>query len=87
MGLDGGACVYLSVCVHVSTYPIKTTQTNTTTGALLGALLGAAKGMAAFPPRFVNGLVDTNGIRKEVNTFADLAVKRSGVKRGDGGDA
>ena len=38
--------------------------------------------MAAFPARFVDGLVDTHGIRKEVNTFADLAVKRSGVKRG-----
>lgn len=38
--------------------------------------------MAAFPARFVDGLVDTHGIRKEVNTFADLAVKRSGVNRG-----
>lgn len=43
--------------------------------------------MAAFPQRFVDGLVDTSGIRKEVNTFSDFAVKRSGVKRGDGGDA
>lgn len=49
------------------------------TGALLGALLGASKGMAAFPPRFVDGLVDKDAIRREINTFADLAVKRSGV--------
>lgn len=49
------------------------------TGALLGALLGASKGMAAFPARFIDGLVDGDAIRREVNTFADLAVKRSGV--------
>ena len=51
-----------------------------TTGALLGALLGAAKGMGAFPPRFVDGLVDTHGIRKEINAFADLAVVINLVK-------
>jgi hypothetical protein len=50
-------------------------------GALLGALLGASKGMAAFPPRFVDGLVDRDAIRREISAFADLAVKRSGVKK------
>jgi hypothetical protein len=54
----------------------------TRAGALLGALLGASKGMAAFPQRFVDGLVDKDQIRREINTFADLAVKRSGVPRG-----
>ncbi len=40
--------------------------------------------MAAFPPRFVDGLVDTEKIRGEINPFVDFVVKRSGVARGAG---
>ena len=48
---------------------------NVARGALLGALLGAKFGISKLPVRFVEGLQDANGIRKEVNAFVDLAVK------------
>ena len=51
---------------------------NVARGALLGALLGAKHGLAAWPKRFVEGLQDGNAIRKEINAFADLAVKNAG---------
>jgi hypothetical protein len=54
---------------------------NVARGALLGALLGAKYGLSKMPPRFVEGLVDRERIRKEINTFADLAMKNAGVEK------
>ena len=38
-------------------------------GAALGALMGAALGESRIPPRFIEGLHDSAGIRREIDDF------------------
>lgn len=53
-------------------------------GSALGAIMGAAMGESGIPPRFIEGLADSEAIRKEIDDFV-AAVMPDGAAAGAGG--